>query len=607
METFQGASPHRPLDGNGKEIRIVKLLPNTFSAPVECELEHIILKPGADYEAVSYCWGDASITTPILLNGKSYPVTLNLFAGLKYLRREDSPRRLWVDSLCINQQEIVERSREILKMRDIYKLAQNVLIWLGDYHPFTRLDVKRIFDYVANLAICSTEEQDATLIRSTGYDELWRMQSRLQEFVRTRAWFQRMWVVQEVSVRPAPYMKDSAASPNLICGDLVLPFPYLRAVDEYWVNNTEDKRVGLPPICPSLARMSTIWFGHQRIASGEQESTLAQRLAWILALVAGRFHATDQRDIVYALLGLLDADPLPAELVPDYSKSPTEVLIEYASFVIVNSGILTILQYNSMQTEGLPTWVPDWRHDSWCPIVPAAKAHSKTRVRILREIGALEVDIVALTEISRVGPRLKLHGSADDLTNTWSDFFLEAEESLFKGAPPVWGYSSFGKSLWQLLLAFDLSRQDLHEPGWHLGAAEHAPPFLFWERSAVEDSGTTSEMQDFLLEEIFTALQATVSRKFLFRGLDDSIGIMCQPNVEPRAGDMVCTIKGSYADFVLRKYSDGYKIIGCCERGKRGDLAIGDIGLHRWAGTTHLHAFYEQLWTIVDGCRILIY
>lgn len=607
MEAFKGVSPHRPLNQNGKEIRIIKLLPNTFSAQVECELEHIALNPGADYEAVSYCWGDASITEPILLDGTPYPVTLNLLAGLRYLRREDSPRRLWVDSLCINQRGVVERSREILKMRDIYRLARRVLIWLGDYHPFTRLHVKQIFDYVTKLASCSTEEQDFELIRSTGYDELWRMQSQLQEFIQTRAWFSRMWVLQEVSVRPKPYMKDVAKSPNLICGDLVLPFPHLRAVGEYWVNNTDDQRIGLPPICPSLDRMRTIWFGHQSLVSGGEDSTLAQRLAWILALVAGRFHATDQRDIVYAILGLLNADPLPAQLLPDYSKSPAEVLIECASFIVVQSRILTILQYNSMQTERLPTWVPDWRHDSWCPIALTAQPHSKTHVQILREIGALEVDIVSLTQVCQVGPRLEQHDSAENLVSTWSNFFLEAEASLARNQPPVWGYSSFGKALWQLLLAFDLSRQELHEPGWHLGAAERVPPLFFWEGDFSLDSGRAWGKRDIMLEEILTALQAIVPRKFLFRGLDDSIGIMCQPDVTPREGDMVGTVKGSYADFIFREYLDGYKIVGRCERSKRGDFAIGDTGLHRWAGTTHLYAFYEELWTTSDGRRILIY
>ncbi|RWA13586.1 hypothetical protein EKO27_g1511 [Xylaria grammica] len=607
MEAFKGVSPHRPLNKNGKEIRIVRLMPNKFSEPVECELEHVVLEHEADYEAVSYCWGDPSITEPILLDGKPYPITLNLLDGLNYLRREDSPRRLWVDSLCINQTDIAERNREVLKMRDIYKLARSVLIWLGDYRPFTRLHVKQVFDYVTTLAGCCSEEQDMALIRSIGYDELWHMHSQLQEFIQTREWFRRMWILQEVSVRPKPYMKNVAVAPHLICGNLALPFSYLRAVDEYWVTNTKDHRVALPPICPSLDRMRAIWYGHQSIVLDEEHSTLSQRFAWILPLVAARFHSTDQRDIVYATLGLLNADTLPPELLPDYGKSAAEILTEYASFIITNSRILAILQYNSMLTKELPTWVPDWRHDSWWPIILGAEPYGRAHARVLKDISALEVDIVVLTEVSRVGPRLENHDSAENSISAWSSFFVDAEETLANNGPPVWGYSSFGKALWQLLLAFDLSRQDLHEPGWHLSAAEHVPPVFFRERSPPDGPMSEQRLQGCFLAETLAALEATILEKHLFRGMDGSISIMCQPNVGPNEGDIICTIKGSYADFVLRKHLDGCRMIGRCERNKRGDLAIGDTGLHRWAGTTGLNSFYEELWTTNPGRRIRIY
>lgn len=323
--------------------------------------------------------------------------------------------------------------------------------------------------------------------------------------------------------------------------------------------------------------------------------------------MAGRFHATDPRDIVYATLGLLNANPLPRELLPDYSKSSTEILIEYASFIMTQSRILTILQYNSMLTKSLPSWVPDWRHDSWCPIEFGAEAHSRTHVRILRDIGAVEVDIIFFTEVSRVGPRLEHRDSAENLVSAWSNFFLDAEEQLAISEPPVFGYSSFGKALWQLLLVFDLSRQELHDPGWHLSAAEHTPPFLFRERSSSRDPNLALGIHNVFPEEVLAALDATVPRKVLFRCRDDSVGIMCQPDIEPQEGDKVCTIIGSYGDFVLREHSDGYKIIGRCERSRRGDFTIKDTGLHRWAGTTHLYSFYEGLWTTRSGCRQLIY
>ncbi|KAI1313231.1 hypothetical protein F5Y03DRAFT_406522 [Xylaria venustula] len=233
-----------------------------------------------------------------------------------------------------------------------------------------------------------------------------------------------------------------------------------------------------------------------------------------------------------------------------------------------------------------------------------ATPHSRSHVRVLEEIRALKVDIVPITEVSRVGPRLRRDDLARGLVSAWSNFLLDAEEHLAENETRNWGYDTFGKALWQLLLVFDLSRQDLHEPGWHLGAAEHVPPFFFREQRVTNPAFSPDD--DFL-ESTLSALESTIPGKCLFRGEDDSIGIMCQSDVQPREGDMVCTIKGSYADFVLREYLGGYKIIGKRERSKRGEIAIGDIWLHRWAETTQLYAFYEELWTSDDGHRILIY
>jgi hypothetical protein len=61
-------------------------------------------------------------------------VTLNLESALRHLRDEDKPRRPWIDTICINQSDIEERSKQVSRMLDIYKYARKVLIWLGKDH-----------------------------------------------------------------------------------------------------------------------------------------------------------------------------------------------------------------------------------------------------------------------------------------------------------------------------------------------------------------------------------------------------------------------------------------------------------------------------------------
>lgn len=85
------------------------------------------------YEALSYVWGDSNLVEPIYCCGKTLRVTLNCLKALKYLRRENESRTLWVDAICINQAgQTEEKNHQIDLMGDIYSGASKVLVWLGD-------------------------------------------------------------------------------------------------------------------------------------------------------------------------------------------------------------------------------------------------------------------------------------------------------------------------------------------------------------------------------------------------------------------------------------------------------------------------------------------
>ncbi|KAK4184554.1 heterokaryon incompatibility protein-domain-containing protein [Podospora australis] len=89
--------------------------------------------PNLQYEALSYMWGNANHTTNIVLNGVSYPATVNLVSALRHLRHSDSNRTLWIDALCINQKDIPERNVQVGRMTEIYRSAQRTLVFLGEW------------------------------------------------------------------------------------------------------------------------------------------------------------------------------------------------------------------------------------------------------------------------------------------------------------------------------------------------------------------------------------------------------------------------------------------------------------------------------------------
>lgn len=97
------------------------------------------MEDAGDYVAVSYVWADAvpsSSAHEILIDNEDGESVLTLtggsiFAALRRLRRQDSERRIWADQCCINQDDAVERSRQVQYMNRIYQNASRVAVWLG--------------------------------------------------------------------------------------------------------------------------------------------------------------------------------------------------------------------------------------------------------------------------------------------------------------------------------------------------------------------------------------------------------------------------------------------------------------------------------------------
>jgi hypothetical protein len=103
------------------------------SLPIECQLETVESDEAPPYIALSYVREDPSETSTIFGNGKSVQVTTNLAAALRRIRRRYwDPETLWIDAICINQKDDVEKSSQVNLMRDVYTNARGVYIWLGD-------------------------------------------------------------------------------------------------------------------------------------------------------------------------------------------------------------------------------------------------------------------------------------------------------------------------------------------------------------------------------------------------------------------------------------------------------------------------------------------
>jgi len=121
-------SLYSPLNKSKSEIRLLRLQPRSSAEAITCSLHLADLDDEhCKYEALSYQWGDASKMKQMILDGRSVTVRENLWWALWYLRRQDGIRVIWIDALCINQENIIERNHQITQMGNIYRRATMVV------------------------------------------------------------------------------------------------------------------------------------------------------------------------------------------------------------------------------------------------------------------------------------------------------------------------------------------------------------------------------------------------------------------------------------------------------------------------------------------------
>lgn len=112
-------------------IRLLVLLPGTKDDDIACELIHRTFASKPKFEALSYTWGEASNLKSIHLNNSPFGIRETLYHALFNLRSKTEKRFIWADAICIDQNNVEERSNQVRLMPFIYSRAQAVVVWLG--------------------------------------------------------------------------------------------------------------------------------------------------------------------------------------------------------------------------------------------------------------------------------------------------------------------------------------------------------------------------------------------------------------------------------------------------------------------------------------------
>lgn len=185
------AFKYHPLEpGN---IRLIKLMPTING--IRGEIVHKSLNSAPSYEAISYTWGDPTTTHSLNIQGTSLPITANVYGVLFDRACVWKTVHLWIDYICINQNDVDEKNAQVRMMRDIYRNSQHTTIWLGSAAD---AQLAHVFmgQLVRTFLLNKVKRIDITNSRPINDDNpKWAALSLLLR----HPYWERVWVVQEVA------------------------------------------------------------------------------------------------------------------------------------------------------------------------------------------------------------------------------------------------------------------------------------------------------------------------------------------------------------------------------------------------------------------------
>jgi hypothetical protein len=311
------------------------------------------------FNALSWCWSSEEEiqSTSFECDEQLFPVSRHLYNLLSNVnpRNTHSSIRIWVDSICINQDDLEEKSAHVAYMHEIYGRARNVIIWLGmpDGGSDLVMDSRKTskLNTALQLVPSSSIAQSVTAPGVPHADDpIWKAVGRLCD----RDWFYRTWVIQEIAL---------ARNVELLCGTQRLDW------DDFVNLVSGISRAGLTSICRGPRSTGTTrpdGFGALMDLAWIRKMLQKDDMSMSYLLHMVRFReVTKPVDNVYGLLGILGQDVRSAIKV-NYAENEQqywEAYVDMAEQIITaddRAFWLLCMASSRERPEQLPTWCPNF-------------------------------------------------------------------------------------------------------------------------------------------------------------------------------------------------------------------------------------------------------
>jgi hypothetical protein len=337
---------------------------------VRCQIFTCALDGPQPYVALSYAWGDASNKRKILVGDLLISVSASLETALRTLRHPRESIWVWADALSINQQDASEKAGQVRLMTRIYQEAASVAIWLGPRSEDSDLGMELI-EKVSDVAEIPRE---ITTHTSAPFSE--RHFAAVVALFEREYWH-RLWVVQEVF---------NARDINVHCGSTILPWKAFQDASKVFRENKDvlhrnfhpgysnsfhQARFGsYPQVLVYGGPHSLIGIGTVdkfRDADNQPDHVAFEDLLNVMRNCRSK-HSSDPRDKVFGILGVL-FENVRNGIKVNYSIPVKDVYTNIFRIVVEKTNSLDILcesihSQTYTNKNNLPSWAPDWSHNS---------------------------------------------------------------------------------------------------------------------------------------------------------------------------------------------------------------------------------------------------
>ncbi|KAK2752525.1 hypothetical protein FQN55_006638 [Onygenales sp. PD_40] len=288
---------------------------------------------------------------------------------------EDGPQTwVWIDQICINQNDLEERAAQVSLMDQVYQKAQYTLVWLGEADPDTELAIRTVLKIdtapkeLHDTSITPYGADDKEIYEREGIPYISPDEWTALASLFLRPYFRRLWVVQE-----------NVLSGTILgyCGCHEIPWrSFCRVAQMVYFRQLRMGRIASNRFINSLDAVAAIeeqavnlvqW--RERLEKGEKAAVPRELELENLVFDTWTFQATDPRDKIFGLYGLLNkgakgrGDTSGGWKV-DYLKSVEEVYADATREIMRAAGELRMLSAvvdcSIKNIKSLPSWVPDY-------------------------------------------------------------------------------------------------------------------------------------------------------------------------------------------------------------------------------------------------------